>query len=60
MNISLLINHCCNHSSIKEIAEKILEGKRISIDECVELYEKGELSLLGILANHIREQKNGK
>jgi aminodeoxyfutalosine synthase len=59
MNISLLINHCCNHSSIKEIAEKILEGKRISIDECVELYEKGELSLLGILANHIREQKNG-
>ena len=59
MNISTIINQANTQSSIKLISTKVLEGKRISIDECVELYEKSDLGLLGMLANHIRELKNG-
>ncbi len=59
MNISTIINQNNIQAPIKIISNKILEGKRINIDECVELYEKADLSLVGMLANHIREQKNG-
>jgi len=44
---------------LKSIAEKVLHGQRITFDEGVLLYEKGELGYLGILANYIREQKHG-
>lgn len=46
-----------NH--LLSIADKIFEGKRISFDEGVTLYKEGELGFLGMLANHVREQKNG-
>ncbi len=59
MNISTILEKINLPASIKVIADKILEGKRITIDECVELYEKADLSLVGMLANYIREQKNG-
>jgi len=44
---------------LKKIAEKVLAKERISIEEGILLYKKGELGFLGSLANHIREQKNG-
>ena len=44
---------------LKNIAEKVYAGERISFDEGVLLFEKGELGYLGSLANYIREQKNG-
>lgn len=44
---------------LKKIAEKVLSGKRITTDEGVTLYEKGELGFLGALANFVRENKNG-
>jgi len=44
---------------LKAIAEKVQNNQRISFDEGVLLYEKGELGYLGVLANHIREKKNG-
>jgi aminodeoxyfutalosine synthase len=44
---------------LKSIAEKVYQGQRISFQEGVLLYEKGELSYLGSLANYIREKKNG-
>jgi aminodeoxyfutalosine synthase len=59
MNISDIINNNNYKESIKAIAAKIIEGKRIDINECIELYENADLSLLGMLANYIREQKNG-
>ena len=59
MNISSIIHHINIKDSIKIISEKVLEGKRINIDECVDLYENADLGLLGMLANHIREKKNG-
>jgi len=40
------------------ITEKILEQKRIHTEEGILLFEKADLSLLGVLANFIRERKN--
>jgi aminodeoxyfutalosine synthase len=44
---------------LKNIAEKIYREERITSEEGVFLYEKGELGYLGSLANHIREKKHG-
>ncbi len=41
------------------IAQKVKNGKRITFDEGVYLFEKGELSYLGVLANYIREKRHG-
>jgi aminodeoxyfutalosine synthase len=46
-------------SSLKEIAEKVYSGERISFGDGVKLYEEGSLGFLGSLANHVREKKNG-
>ncbi len=43
----------------KNIATKVLNHERISTDEALYLYEKANLSYVGILANYIRESKNG-
>jgi aminodeoxyfutalosine synthase len=45
--------------ALKAIGEKVLKGERISFDEGVILYKKGELAFLGALANFVREKKNG-
>jgi aminodeoxyfutalosine synthase len=42
------------------IATKVINEQRISTADCNVLYEKGELGFLGILANLVRERKNGK
>src|ERR1700741_1745180 len=44
---------------LKKITEKVIAGERISFDEGVLLYEKGELGFLGSLANFVKEKKNG-
>lgn len=44
---------------LKKIAEKVFNSERISFDEGVLLYEKGELGFLGMLANYIREKRHG-
>ena len=46
-------------ADLKHIARKVLEGERISFEEGVILYERGELGYLGVLANYIREKKHG-
>lgn len=43
----------------KAITEKVLNNQRISFDEGVFLYQKGELGFLGSLANHIKERRHG-
>jgi len=45
-------------SDLKHIATKVTEGKRITFDEGVHLFEHGSLSYLGALANYVREKKN--
>ncbi|PRD56143.1 aminofutalosine synthase MqnE [Sphingobacterium gobiense] len=46
-------------AELKHIAEKVLQGERVSFEEGVILYERGELGYLGVLANYIREKKHG-
>lgn len=47
------------NKKLLNICDKVLNKIRISVDDCVELYQNGDLGLLGILANYVRESKNG-
>ena len=44
---------------LKSIAQKVLDGKRISTDECLQLYKFADIDLLGYLANHIKTKRHG-
>lgn len=46
-------------TKFKTIAQKVLDSERITFDEGVFLYDKGELGYLGSLANYIKEKKHG-
>lgn len=58
-NLDLLLLDKNLSADLRAIAEKVRSEKRISFDEGVLLYEKGELGYLGILANYIREKRHG-
>jgi aminodeoxyfutalosine synthase len=45
--------------ALKSLSRSILDGQRVSPRDALLLYEEAPLSLLGALANHIREQKHG-
>lgn len=55
-----LIDKSSLDPSLLSIAGKIQDGERISVDEGLLLYEKGELGFLGLLANQVRERLNGQ
>src|SRR5690554_2653422 len=57
--LDFLIQNKNLDSELKRIAEKVRDGQRVTFDEGVLLYEKGDLNYLGVLANHIREKKHG-
>jgi len=57
--LNLILSDLSIDPDLKRIAEKVEAGERISFDEGVILYEKGELGYLGILANYIREKLHG-
>jgi aminodeoxyfutalosine synthase len=44
---------------LADIYEKVMEGKRLSFDEGVRLWQSDDLNALGALANIVRETKNG-
>jgi aminodeoxyfutalosine synthase len=44
---------------LKPIAEKVLAGERLSIDEGILLYRSPDLLAVGWLANHVREKRHG-
>ncbi|MBC6489930.1 aminofutalosine synthase MqnE [Flavihumibacter stibioxidans] len=46
-------------TTLKFIGEKVIRGERISPEEGIILFEKGSLSWLGSLANHVREKLHG-
>ncbi len=54
-----LLKHFNISDELKSIAEKVYNSERITFEEGVLLFEKGELNFLGSLANHIREKKHG-
>jgi len=41
------------------IARKVVDNQRISVEEGVSLFEQGNLGFLGILADHCRQVRNG-
>jgi aminodeoxyfutalosine synthase len=45
--------------ALKNIANKVFSGNRISFDEGVYLYKHAELGFLGTLATFVREKKSG-
>jgi len=55
--LSLLSN--IKDIELKSIGNKILQGERLNENEGLVLFEKGSLSFLGMLANHVREKKHG-
>ncbi len=57
--LDLILNDSNLKPEFRQIAKKVLDGKRITEEEGVFLFEKGELSYLGALANYIREKKHG-
>jgi aminodeoxyfutalosine synthase len=54
-----IINNSSYSNELKAIANKVFNGERITFDEGVLLYQEAELGFLGILANYVREKKNG-
>ncbi len=60
MNNIDIIQQSSIDESLKTIAQKVINGIRISAAECLTLYTKGELGFVGMLANYIRTQRHGK
>jgi aminodeoxyfutalosine synthase len=58
-NLETLLRDPALNPALIHIAEKIARGQRISAEEGLLLFEEGELGYLGILANYVREQKQG-
>lgn len=46
-------------ADLKRIALKVFHDERITFEEGVLLYERGELGYLGVLGNYIREKRHG-
>ncbi len=54
------LNITLTDQSLRKIGEKVIAGERITPEEGVILFEKGSLSWLGSLANHVREKLHGQ
>lgn len=57
--LDVLIKNKALDPEIVEIAKKLKQGERITDEDCLVLFEKGDLSSLGIMANTVREAKHG-
>lgn len=57
-SIDILIDTAAD-AALKNIAQKVKDGVRITDNECLVLFEKGSLSFVGALANFIRERLHG-
>src|ERR1700730_3544810 len=53
------MNYTLISKDLRPIAEKIEAGQRISEAEALQLYRSNDLNALGIIANAVRERKNG-
>src|SRR5205823_14477035 len=53
------MNHRLIPDALRPVAEKIEAQERISDADALALYESSELNALGMMANVVRERKNG-
>src|SRR5260370_16012749 len=44
---------------LKRIADKVLDGERLSMDDGIVLYRSPDLLAVGWLANYVREKRHG-
>ena len=58
-NITDLLINRSTDATLNSIAKKVGEGIRITDEDCLYLFENGDLSFVGTLANFIREKKHG-
>ncbi|NEU07069.1 aminofutalosine synthase MqnE [Flavihumibacter sp. R14] len=58
-NLQILLGDATLSGELKDIAQKVQNGVRISFEEGVLLYERADLPYLGVLANYIRENRHG-
>ena len=58
-SLKTLLNDSSLDLTLKNIAIKVENSERISDEDCLYLYENAPLGYLGVVANYIREQKNG-
>jgi aminodeoxyfutalosine synthase len=54
-----IISQASVSKELKEIAALVLNSKRISPEQGLYLYANAPLGILALLANHVREKKNG-
>lgn len=47
-----------SRSEIVDIAEKVFAGRRLSIEDCVRLYQTKDILALGYLADYVRQQRH--
>lgn len=57
--IKSVLNDPSLDADLKQIAQKVFADERITEEDGLLLFEKGELSYLGALANYIREKHHG-
>ena len=57
--IELLIENTNLSTELKAIANKVINNERITVADGITLYEQAELGFVGVLANYVRERKNG-
>ena len=53
-----LLTSFCNDNKILNIKDNILNKERLSLNDALYLYENADLTILGILAHFIRQQKH--
>jgi aminodeoxyfutalosine synthase len=58
-DLDILLNDPSLLTELRTVAKKVADQKRITNDDALLLFNKGSLSFVGSLANHIREQKHG-
>ncbi len=59
LNIEEVLNNTATDKKFKNIADKVVNKERLSEEEGVFLFEKGEAGYLGALANYRRHQLHG-
>ena len=53
------MNWLVDRSELKEIYLKVAAGQRIDETDCLRLFQSNDLATIGVLANQVRERKNG-
>jgi aminodeoxyfutalosine synthase len=57
--MSKVLEQLARAAGLADIHDKVMDGKRLSFDDGVRLFESRELMAIGAMANVVRERKNG-